>query len=86
MISKEDAQEIVRKKIEKDEKIGCGGSKSGHKSNVSYQIDDIKMKSLKDNTTQIHYSYTLYIETEFTYYPDNPPYEYHQCTLGADQP
>ena len=25
---------------------------------------------------EIPYSYTVFVETEFTYYPDNPPHEY----------
>ena len=52
----------------------AGGSR--HLSFVSYKVNEILNKEKKPEGWHIDFSYTQYIETEFTYYPDNPPYEY----------
>lgn len=76
MLSKEEIENIVRKQIESDEKTGMQTGGSGHSSFVTYKIDDIKTRALKNNKLEIEYRYTIFVETEFTYYPDNPPHEY----------
>lgn len=66
-------EEIVIKQIEADENLGDHSGGSGHLSNVSYYIDHIEV--LKEG--HIQYFYTIEILTEFTSWPDNPPYENH---------
>lgn len=68
---------LVKYKIESEEKLGDQAGGSGHLSHVSYTIDKIETKELDQDQLEILYKYTLIIETEFTYYPDNPPYEYY---------
>ncbi|MFH1298091.1 MAG: hypothetical protein ABIJ04_12640 [Bacteroidota bacterium] len=76
MLSEEKINRIVEDYIRKTEKLGDLGGGSGHMSYVSFRIDDIKSRNLDGGKTEISFSYTLMVETEFTYYPDNPPYEY----------
>ncbi len=68
-------EQIVRKQIETIEKLGDQAGGSGHMGHVSYRIDDIRSRLLDNGNTEISYRYTLMVETEFTCYPDNPPYE-----------
>ncbi len=75
MLSKEDLRQIVKQKIESDEKLGEHASKSGHLAYISYTVNDINVKKLCEEKTEIRYRYTLFVETEFTVYPDNPPME-----------
>ena len=76
MTNKEKIENLVRQKIEKDEKLGHQAGGSGHMSHVSYTIDSIETKDTDEEKIEISYKYTIVVETEFTYYPDNPPYEY----------
>lgn len=76
MKSKEEIEKIVRKQIEADQKIGIQAGGSGHSAFVTYQINEIKSKPINKNQLEIEYSYTLFVESEFTYYPDNLPQEY----------
>ena len=80
MFSEKNLKDIVDKQISKDEKLGDQAGGSGHMSYVSYSIDEIKKpeKAKIDGKDcwKIEYHYTLTVETEFTYYPDNPPYTY----------
>ena len=73
-------KEIVSKKIEIDEKLGEFAGGSGHLSDISYKIDEIQKPIAIEEGDQkkwrISFKYTKYVTTEFTYYPDNPPYEY----------
>ncbi|MBN1184541.1 MAG: hypothetical protein JXB49_19770 [Bacteroidales bacterium] len=62
--------------LNKKEEAGEKGSGSGHLSFVSFIVNDILSKEQVSEGWNIEFSYTQYIETEFTYYPDNPPYEY----------
>jgi len=68
-------EKIVREQIEKVEKLGDQAGGSGHMGHISYRIDGIKTKELEDGNREVSYDYTLMVETEFTYYPDNPPHE-----------
>ncbi|MFC2118814.1 hypothetical protein ACFLTI_04645 [Bacteroidota bacterium] len=79
MLSKEKIKEIVISRINQDEKPGDQGGGSGHMSHVDCEINEISEPVKEDNNWKIVYKYTKYISTEFTYYPDNPPYEY-PCT------
>ncbi|NQU88779.1 MAG: hypothetical protein HQ541_23800 [Mariniphaga sp.] len=73
--------EIVKTKIETDHKIGNQSGRSGHMSYVSYILHDLKIHTAKNENKQITYWYTIYVETEFTYEPDNPPYKYNYCKM-----
>jgi hypothetical protein len=75
MISKDKIENIVKQRIETDEKLGDQAGGSGHMGNVSYRIDNIDTREIEDGKMEIAYKYTLITITEFTYYPDNPPYE-----------
>jgi len=68
-------EQIVRNQIETIEKLGDQAGGSGHKGHITYRVDDIQTSLLEDGSTEVSYNYTLMVETEFTYYPDNPPYE-----------
>ncbi len=72
---------IVSKTIEKDEALGEGVGGSGHRGYVSYGLDEVgaPWRSIEEGVVrwEVTYRYTVFIETEFTYYPDNPPYETH---------
>ena len=74
MISGEELEQIIREKIETEEKLGEQSGGSGHMGNVHYEIDKIEEPVLTDRGYSVKYSYTLVITTEFTYEPDNPPY------------
>ena len=80
MLSEETIGEIVKGKIERDESLGEQVGGSGHLGYKSYKIDYIsepeKTQTPNKELFKITYKYTIYIETEFTYYPDNPPHEY----------
>ena len=43
---------------------------------VSYKLKSFTYTRESDDEMRIEYDYVVYVETEFTYYPDNPPYEY----------
>ena len=76
MFSKEEVLEIINKHIEADEKLGDQAGGSGHMGFVSCNLDKYKTKQISEDVLEITYQYTIFIETEFTYYPDNPPMEY----------
>ncbi len=75
MLTDEKIKDVIESQIRKTEKLGDRSGGSGHMSHVSFRIDDIKSRNLDGGKTEISFSYTLMVETEFTYYPDNPPYE-----------
>ncbi len=86
MLKKEAIKAIIRKQIEKDERLGDQVGGSGHSSFVSYTIKDYETKPLENNALKIKYSYEVTVETEFTYYPDNPPQVYkHEKTIVVDR-
>ncbi|MFC2102647.1 hypothetical protein ACFLS7_06590 [Bacteroidota bacterium] len=75
MLTEEKIKEIVDAHILKTEKLGDRAGGSGHMSFVYHRIDGIESRPLNEGKTEISFDYTLLTETEFTYYPDNPPYE-----------
>ncbi len=84
-----DITEIVKSYIEKTEKIGTRAGGSGHMGNVDYHICRIfPAKLSKSNGTigwKVTFMYTIIITTEFTIYPDNPPYENsYKTTIWLD--
>ena len=82
MFTDKEIDEIINQKISDDEKLGDQAGGSGHMGFVSYKINHFKTRQISPQQLEITYSYTLYVETEFTYYPDNPPMEYpHEKTM-----
>ncbi|MFX1517164.1 MAG: hypothetical protein ACFFC6_12750 [Promethearchaeota archaeon] len=80
MFSEQEIREIVNNKICQDEDLGEQVGGSGHLGYKSYRIDQVnkpeKIESDNEELWRIIYEYTVYVETEFTFYPDNPPHEY----------
>ncbi|MFX0125228.1 MAG: hypothetical protein ACFFAE_16495 [Candidatus Hodarchaeota archaeon] len=80
MFTEKEISEIIKDKIELDENLGEQVGGSGHLGYKSFKIDHInkpkKIITATDKTWRITYTYTLSVETEFTYDPDNPPHEY----------
>ncbi len=74
-MDQETIEQLVNQQINKTEKLGTRSGGSGHLGHTSYRIDEIKTRDLGGGRSEISYTYTLMVETEFTYYPDNPPYE-----------
>ena len=78
MPSHERIREIVARKIEHDEQLGDQVGGSGHLGSVGYEIDEIApavgVPDEGRGLFEIVYTYTLITVTEFTVYPDNPPY------------
>lgn len=77
MLTKNEILEIINQKIQADEKLGDQSGGSGHLSYRSYSIDDFTANEISSELLKIKYRYKIFIETEFTYYPDNPPQEYN---------
>lgn len=76
MFSESEILEIINHKIELDEGTGYKGGGSSHLSYKTFQVDSFKAEGISSGETEITYMYTVYVETEFTCYPDNPPAEY----------
>ncbi|PLX10130.1 MAG: hypothetical protein C0594_05290 [Marinilabiliales bacterium] len=79
-------EKIVQSYIESTHKLGDQSGSSGHLSFQSYTIHSIDYEKQGD-TIKILAQYSVFTETEFTYYPDNPPYEdeYRVKLLCSDQ-
>ena len=76
MFTDKEINEIINKKISADEKPGDRTGGSGHLGFVSYRINHYKTRQMSHERVEIIFNYTVYVETEFTSYPDNPPMEY----------
>ena len=80
MLPKAKIEKIVERVITRDEKLGRSTGGSGHSGYTSYVINTLgnpfKIKYQGKDAWEITYDYTITVETEFTYYPDNPPKEY----------
>lgn len=79
LFSDSQLRNIVEAKIKEEEKLGDQVGGSGHLGNVSYELAEIispkKVQTDHGAGWEITYSYTIIVVTEFTIYPDNPPYE-----------
>jgi hypothetical protein len=73
--NKNEVRNIVWKQIEKDESPGEQVGGSGHLSQVDCKIDYVDEPIQVPEGWEITYRYTVSITTEFTIYPDNPPWE-----------
>jgi hypothetical protein len=89
MFSKSELWNIVNTKISQDETLGEQAGSSGHLADVSSEVKDIsepkKVETDKGQGWEITYFYAIHVTTEFTYYPDNPPYVYrYKKTIVID--
>lgn len=77
---KEIIKNHIQAYLEKVEKIGQNGAGSGHLAFKFLEIDSLShpVSFSRDNIMgfRIEVHYRILIETEFTFYPDNPPQEY----------
>jgi hypothetical protein len=79
-------REILEAQIAKDEKLGSQSGSSGHLGDVGYALDEIDEPVRRGEGWEVTYRYTIIVTTEFTIYPDNPPYEYgHEKTITLDE-
>ncbi|MHA1480664.1 MAG: hypothetical protein ACTSQZ_04510 [Candidatus Thorarchaeota archaeon] len=66
----------IRKYVEgwlkKHHNVGESAGGSGHLGSVSWGLQDIELTQSKDRIIA-DVEYEISVETEFTYYPDNPP-------------
>jgi hypothetical protein len=88
MFTEKEILEIIKNKIESDTQLGDQSGGSGHMGFVSYEIKDFKTRAVSSDMLEIAYNYCTFVETEFTYYPDNPPREYlfsHTIIVDRDK-
>lgn len=79
MFTGEELRKIVDSHIRGRERLGEQAGGSGHLGYVSYALGEIgEPVRGEGGVWEIPYSYTVFVETEFTYYPDNPPHEYRR--------
>lgn len=80
MLPKSKIEKIVTRVITHDEKLGNTVGGSGHKGYTSFELTTLGNPSKRQfkgrDAWEITFNYTIITETEFTYYPDNPPHEY----------
>ena len=76
MLGRSEMERVARREIERREKLGHAVGGSGHAGFVSYRIDELAAKAAGEGKIELRCRYVLIVETEFTYYPDNPPAEY----------
>ena len=89
VLPKAKIEKIVTRVITRDEKLGHRAGGSGHSGHTSFVINTLgnpkKIKFKGRTAWEVTYDYTISIETEFTYYPDNPPREYqYRKTITLD--
>lgn len=75
----EEAKQVAKANIEKEHSLGERAGGSGHLGHTSLRnviIEDVQSLEVQGKPCwRITYRYTLVTETEFTYYPDNPPHK-----------
>ncbi len=76
MFSEDEIREIINHKIESDELTGYQGGGSSHLAYKTCRMNSFEASRISLREIEIIYQYTVYVETEFTYFPDNPPAEY----------
>ena len=75
-ITEKKLMELIDLAIKASEKLGDQHGGSGHLQHISYLVTEIKTKQLQKDKLEVWFCYNLYVETEFTYLPENPPIEY----------
>lgn len=79
VFTEEELRAIIDSHIGGRERLGDQAGGSGHLGHVSYVLGEIGDPVRGEGGVwEIPYSYTVFVETEFTYYPDNPPQEYRR--------
>ncbi|MBU0765927.1 MAG: hypothetical protein KJ607_13965 [Bacteroidetes bacterium] len=81
MLSKKQIEEIIRHQIDKDEQPGYKSGGSGHLGHISCMLDEVGEPEKTKTGWKVDYTYHTIVETEFTYYPDNPPYVHYYRKL-----
>ena len=85
MFTEQEIEEIVSTCINGDEDLGHQSGAGDHIGHISYVIEKIDTEK-EGEYVVIVYQYTIIVETEFTIYPDNPPYEYlYEKTIKVDK-
>ncbi len=78
--TKDAIKRIVASVIERREKLGESAGGSGHFGYTSYNITRIsapvEVQEKGKTLFKVTCTYELVVETEFTYYPDNPPHRF----------
>jgi hypothetical protein len=81
----DEIRKIVWDQIEKDTSPGEHAGGSGHLGHVDSRIDGFDKPRKVPGGWEITYRYTVSVTTEFTIYPDNPPWEYrYEKTIFVD--
>jgi hypothetical protein len=75
-MTESEIREIVEQKIRSVVEPGEQTGSSGHLGFVEFRVDSLAINPMDRGRVKVDYTYTVFIETEFTYYPDNPPHEY----------
>ena len=75
MFTEKEIESIIKEYIEKTEKLGNQTGGSGHLGFSSYDLIEFGSQQLGKELLEIKFIYKIFVETEFTYYPDNPPQE-----------
>jgi len=78
-------RQAIEQYIAGEHPLGEGAGGSGHLGHVSSRIDEFSYTE-KENGYLVTFKYTILTETEFTYYPDNPPYEdRYEASINLDR-
>ncbi len=86
MFSVVEVEDIVKNFIRTQEDIGKRSGGSGHSGYINFSLEMVseprQITFEGEKCWEIEFVYILVVETEFTYYPDNPPSEYsYQQTI-----
>jgi len=78
-VSTPDFTKLLTDFLSEQEAVGPAAGGSGHLSDISVEITEIHIRENDSGPYQyqVEVEYVKSILTEFTYYPDNPPQEYH---------
>ncbi|MCB9235483.1 MAG: hypothetical protein H6581_27755 [Bacteroidia bacterium] len=76
MLSKSRIEEVVREWIHLKEETSHQTPAHGHPTEKSYTLKHIHIPEETPRGWKVKFDYSLYVTTEFTVYPDHPPYEY----------
>jgi hypothetical protein len=86
LFNNDEIRKIVWKQIEKDVSPGEHVGGSGHLGHVDCKIDGVDEPRKVSEGWEITYRYTVSVTTEFTIYPDNPPWENgYEKTIVVDE-
>lgn len=74
---------IIKEIITREENQGTHAGGSGHLADIGFRIDHLEIIRSEKEFVRINFFYTVTISTEFTIYPDNPPYEYRKKNFAV---